>query len=145
MVQDQQNIGFDQLRLDRRRTHREDGLLGEDGRALRDGENVAREAEALKIFEEALVEELSAAQVGDVLRGEMKVLNVFDDLLQTGGDGKAAIVRHVAVKHVEIADLILHPADKVAVAHRQFIEIAEHRHVQSFVDFHIAPQKVCFL
>ena len=140
MVQDQQDIGLDKLRLDGGRTHRQDRLLREDGRTLRHGVDVAREAEALQIPQKALVEQLASAQIFDVLGGEVQILDILDDLLQTGRDGEAAVVRHVAVKDVKIADLILHPADEVAVAHGQLVKIAEHGHIQRFVDFHIAPR-----
>ena len=133
MVDDEQDIGLDELRLNGGRAHRQDRLTREDRRALRHGVNIAREVKIMQVGQKFLAEELPAAQIGDVAVGEMQILDVFDHLLQTGCDGKAAAVRNVSVKHVEIADAVAHLAGEEPVSHRQLIEVAEHGHVQFFV------------
>ena len=124
MVEFQQQIGLHKLGLDCGRAHGEHGLHREDGRPLGHGPDVAREAEVFQVVEKVLPENAAAAEIGDVLLVKVQLLHVVHDLLQPCRDGVAARVGHVAEKHVEIADAILHAVGKVAVAHGQFIEIA---------------------
>jgi len=132
----QQQIRLHELRLDGGRAHRDERLAREHGRALRHGPDVAGEAEVFQIVQKCLAEQLPAAQIGNVLVGEVQVLDVVDDLLETGGDGVAAVVRHAAEEHIKIRDAVLHAVLKITVAHRQLIEIAEHGHVERFVGVH---------
>ena len=90
----------------------------------------------LQIGEELLAEQVPAAEILDVLVGEVQVLDVVDQLLQSGRDGEAAAVRYLAEEHVKVGDAILAAGFKVAVAHGQLVEIAEHGHVQLFLCFH---------
>ena len=136
MVDLQQQIRLHELRLDGGRAHRDERLAREHGRALRHGPDVAGEAEVFQIVQKCLAEQLPAAQIGNVLVGEVQVLNVIDDLLETGGDGVAAVVGHAAEEYIEVGDAILHVVVEIAVAHRQLIKIAEHGHVQRLVGVH---------
>ena len=97
---------------------------------------VAGEAEVPQIVQEFLAEQVSPAEIGDILLGEVQVLDVVDQLLQTCRDGEAAAIGHLAEKHVEIGDALLAAGLKVAVAHGQLIEVTEHGHVQLFLSFH---------
>ena len=65
----------------------------------------------------------------DVLGIDMEVFDVFDDLLQAGGDGKAVAVRIVAVKSVEDHSFIGILGIKITLHHGQFIEIRQQRQV----------------
>ena len=64
------------------------------------------EAEAAQIVQKTPRKAALAPQVGDVLLGEAEVLDIVDDLLQTGRDGEAASIGHVAEEDIEIADLV---------------------------------------
>ena len=97
---------------------------------------VAGEAEVPQIVQKLLAEQVPATEIGDVLLGEVQVLDVVDQLLQTCRDGEAAAIGHLAEKHVEIGDALLAAGLKVAVAHGQLIEVTEHGHVQLFLSFH---------
>ena len=132
----QQQIRLHELRLNGGCAHRDERLTREHGRALRHGPDVAGEAEVFQVVQKCLAEQLPAAQIGNVLVGEVQVLDVVDDLLETGGDGVAAVVRHAAEEHIKIRDAVLHAVLKITVAHRQLIEIAEHGHVERFVGVH---------
>ena len=136
MVDGQQGERLDQLRLDGRGADHHQRLLGEHGRTLRNGVDIAGEAEVPQIVQEFLAEQVSPAEIGDVLLGEVQVLDVVDQLLQTCRDGEAAAIGHLAEKHVEIGDALLAAGLKVAVAHGQLIEVTEHGHVQLFLSFH---------
>ena len=134
VVYREQQEGLDKLGLDGGRPDGEEGLPGEDGGALGHRPDVAGEPEVLQILQKALAEAALAPQIGDVLLVEAEPLHIVDDLLQTGGDGEAAAVRHVAEKDVEIADLLgVARRLEVAVAHGQFIEITEQGVVHMFL------------
>ena len=129
MVELQQDIGLQQLRLDRRSADGQQRLAGEHGRALRHRPDVAREAEMAQIVQKFLRKQPLPAQIREVFLGKMQVLHIVDDLIQPGADGEAAAVRHLAEKHVEIRDPIALSAPEIAVAHGQLIKIAEHGQV----------------
>jgi len=97
-----QQIRLNQLRLNRGRADGQQRFAGEHGRAFRDGVNVAVELEILEVIEEALIEDPLAAQISNIIIGEMQLLDVLDNLLQPRGNRETAAVRHVAEEHVEI-------------------------------------------
>ena len=136
MVDGEEGEGLDELRLDRRGANHHQRLLGEHGRALGDGVDVAGEAEVLQIRKKFLGEHIAAAEVLNILVGEVQVLDVVDELLQTGCNGEAAAVGHLAEEYIEVGDAVLAAGFKVAVAHGQLVEVAEHGHVQLFLCFH---------
>ena len=142
VVDGQQQIGLQQLGLDGGGPHGEDGLVGEDGGALRHGEDVAGEAEVGQIGQKFLVKHLPAPEILDVLRLEVEVLDVLNDLLQARGNGVAALVGDTAEEEVKVGDAILIAGLKISVAHGQLIEIAQHGHVQFLVCVH--SKILCF-
>ena len=80
----------------------------------------------LQILQEFFAEAALGVKVVDVAVIEVKVLDVVDDLFQSCRDGKAAAVGHRAEENVEVANLVLHSRLKIAVAHGQFVKVAEH-------------------
>ena len=143
MVDGQQQVGLQQLGLDRGGPDGQDRLLGEHGRPLRHGEDVAGELKVGQIVQKSLVEHVPAAQVLDVLRVKVQVLDILDHLLQPRRDGVAALVRHVAEEQIKVRDPVLIPGLKVPVAHGELIEIAQHGHVQLLIRIH--GKNLCFL
>ena len=129
MVDDVEQRRLHQLRLDHGRAHAHDGLGGEDDRALGHGVDVAREPEILQEVEEALVKRIQAAQVRDVLRGEVQAADVLDRLLQARGDRMRRLVALLAIEQVEHGDVLRHAVAPVAVHHRQFIQVGHHRQI----------------
>ena len=138
VVQLQQNIGFNELGLDRRGADRQDRLAGEHRGPLRRRPDIAGKTELFQIVQKILAEQPAAAQIGDVLPVKMQVEDVVDHLVQSRADGIAAPVRHTPEKHVKIADPVLQARAEIAVGHTQLIKIAEHRQVQFVVLFHIS-------
>ena len=136
MVHGQKRERFKQLRLDRGRAHDDHRLFREDGRALGHGVNVAAEVEACKIVEEFLTEDTSPAQVVDVLLVKVQILDIVDQLVEAGGNGVPASVRHRAEINVEIGNAILEPCFQVTIAHSQLVEVAEHGHIELLIGFH---------
>ena len=136
VVDGQQGKGLDKLCFNGRSPHHHQGLLGEHRGPLRHGINVAGKPEISQIFQEFLAEQVPPPKIRNVLLGEVQVLDVVDQLLQARGNGKAALVRHPAEEHVKIRDLILEAVLEIPVAHGQLIKVAEHGHVQLFLNVH---------
>ena len=129
VVDAQQNHRFDELRLNDRAANRHNRLTRENRRTLRHRPDVAHKLKAAQILEKFLAEDLLRAQILDVLLRKGKVLQIIDELLDAGHDGKAAAVRHLSEKHIEITDRILKAACKITVRHRDFVEIRQHGQV----------------
>src|SRR5208337_1391237 len=72
LVQDE---GLEDLGLPDRRDDLEDRLIRENWGPFRDGENVAGEAEAAKVVEQALGKQSERPQIGDVVRTEAEVFD----------------------------------------------------------------------
>ena len=66
----------------------------------------------------------------------MQILDVVNDLLQTGSNGKAAAIGAAPEEQVKIGNAVPVAVRKIALAHGQLIEIAEHGKVQFIVDNH---------
>ena len=130
MVHAQQQIRLHQLRLNGGRADGDDRLPGENWRSLRHRPDVAGEFEIRKIVQEILAEALPFPQVRDILRVKMQLLNILDDLLQTGRDGKPAPVGAAAEKQVKIRYAVGIAVGKIPRAHGQLVKIAEHRQIQ---------------
>ena len=136
VVDAQQQVGLNELGLDGGSADSDQGLLGKDHGALGHGPDIAGELEILQILQEGLGEEVPRPQVGDVLFGEVQLLDVADDLLQTGRDAEAAAVGATTEEQVEVGDAIFVAVFKVAVCHGQLVEITEHGQVQFAVGIH---------
>ena len=136
VVDGQQRERLDQLGLDRRCAYHHQWLAGEHRGALGDGVDITGEAEIPQIVQKLLAEQVAAPEIGDILLTEVEIFNVFDQLLQTCGDGEAALIGHLAEEHIEIGDAILVSVAEVSVAHGQLIEVAQHGHVQLFSSIH---------
>ena len=136
MVDGQQREGLDELGLDGRGAHHHQRLTGKHGGTLGNGVDIAGEAEVPQIVQKLLAEQIAAAEIGDVLFAEMQVFDVVDQLLQTGGDGEAALIGHLAEEHIEIGDAVLVSVAEVSVAHGQLVKVAQHGHVQLFGSIH---------
>ena len=136
VVDGQKRKGLEQLRLDRGRAHNDHRLLGEHGRALGHGVNITAEAEVGKIVEKLLAEDAARAEIGDIPLVKVQILDIVDQLVEAGGDGVPAAVRHGAEINVEIGYAILESGFQVTIAHGQLIEITEHGHIQLLIGLH---------
>ena len=136
VVDGQQREGLDQLRLDGRRAYHHHRLPGKHRGPFRDGVDIAGKTEVAQIVQKLLAEQVAPTEIGDILLAEMQVFNIIDQLLQTGRDGIAAFIGHLAEEHIEIGNAILVPVAEVSVAHGQLIKVAQHGHVQLFSSIH---------
>ena len=136
MVHREQKIRLHELRLDRGGAHRDERLAREHRRTLRHGPDVAGEPEIAEVLQKFLAEDIPRAEILDILVGEVEIGDVFHDLLQPRGNGKAAAVRHLPEEKVEVGNAVFVPVAEVAVAHRKLIKIAEHRKVLVAANVH---------
>ena len=124
MIERQQKVGLKKLRLYCGRPHDHYRLSRKNGGAFGDRPNIARKLKVSKVIEERLGEQTAPSEVLYIVGVEMQVTDVLDRLLQTCGDGKAAVVGVLAVENVEVGDAVGHTVFKIAVAHRKLVEIA---------------------
>ena len=66
----------------------------------------------------------------------MQLLHIVDYLLKSGGNGKTAPVGNLSEKHIKVGYSVLHAVFKIAVAHGQLIEIAQHGKVYAVCVIH---------
>lgn len=136
MVHRQQQKRLHQLRLNGRRAHCEDGLLGENGRPLGYRPDVAGKAEPAQILQKLRRKQVPAPEIGNVFGIKVQILDIVDDLLQPCRNGKPPVIRAFAEKYVEVANAVLQSTLKVSVSHGQLIKVAEHGQIQLFFGFH---------
>ena len=74
-----------------------------------------------------LVEQLKAPEICNIIRIKMQILNIFNDLVKPREDCKTAIVRILAVKHIKCYTRPCILVIKIAICHRQLIQIHDHR------------------
>ena len=129
MVEGQQEKGFQQLCFNGRCADHTNRLIGEDGSSFGNRPDIPRKFEVFQILQEIFGEQISAAQVCNVLFREVKIVDIIDQLFQTCHNGKAAVVRNFAEEHIEIGDLVLHGRVEIAVCHGQLVKVTEHGHV----------------
>ena len=90
VIDDIEDRGLHQLRLHDRRDDLDDGLAGEDQGTFRQCVDAAGEFELRQVREEILVENIQAAQIFDILFGEVQLLDVFDELFDAAENGVGA-------------------------------------------------------
>ena len=129
--------GLHHLGIDHRGGDLYDRLPGEDDGPFVEGPYVPSEPVVPQELEEALIEHLQRAEVLDVIFLEVHVLDVLDDLLQSGEDGVSAVVGHLPEEHVEGRQVPLVGFEEVAVRHCQLIEVHDHRDVPSVAHAHL--------
>ena len=76
--------------------------------------------EAPQVFQEICVEDLQRFQVVDVIRGEVEVANIFDNLFKSGSNGVSSVTRIFSVKGIE-NDYLVSRVLKIALHHGQLI------------------------
>ena len=124
-VDGQEHKGLDDLCLDDRGTDGQDRLTRENGGTLTHCPDIAREAEGAQVLQKRFAEEILFAQERDVILGEAKVLDVVDDLLKTGKNGKTATVGNGAEEDIKIGDLITATHLEIAICHGELVKVAK--------------------
>ena len=136
MVDAQQHIGLHQLGLNGGSADGDDWLIGENGRSLGHGPDIAGELEVRQILQKFLAEHIPAPQIFDIFRAEMQLLHILDDLLQPCRNGKAAAVGALAEEQVKIGNPVAVARGEIALAHGQLVVVAKHGEIQFVVDNH---------
>ena len=126
MVNTQQKIRLNELGLNGRSANGNDGFIGEHGCSFRNRPDVSGKTEISQILQEFLTEEVSAPEIVNILLRKMQILNVLDDLLQTGSNGKTTAIGTAPEKQIKISNAVCIARGKIALTHGQLIKIAEH-------------------
>ena len=120
---------LDELRVEDRPPHPDEGLVGEDDRALGDGVDVAAQAQLAQLAQEGGVEERTAVvaeeacQVGDVLGREVEARQVVERAGEAAGHREAAAEGVAPEEEVEDG-LLLRPARvPVGLGHGQLVQV----------------------
>ena len=122
------------------------------------GVDVAAEMEVRKIVQKLLAENTAGTEICDILLVKVQILDIVDQLVEAGGNGVPASVRHRAEINVEIGNAILEkrcafllsiyffdffhrnailePGFQVTIAHGQLVKVAEHGHIQLLIGLH---------
>src|SRR2546427_1120673 len=100
----------------------------EEQLSFRYGPNVAGEAEAAQVVQEAVAEEPETGQVVELCVVKPQVFQVVEHLLQAPADQERAVGRQPADEQVERRRLV-HPVAQVAIGHDQFIQVRQQPHV----------------
>ena len=135
MVYHKENVSFYKLCFDRRCPDGYKRFAGENNRSLRNCPHISVKRKVLEVFEKILREAFLRAKIFYIVRIKMKIFNIFDDLFKSRRDSISAVIGIVAVEHVEIYYLILHPAFKISVSHGQLVKVKQHGKVSAYV-FH---------
>ena len=122
MIDDIQHRCLDQLRFHNRSHDLNQRLVWEYDGAFRNRVQVPGKMEAAQIFQKVGVEDTETAQVGDIVIGELQVLDIIDDLFQTGCDGVAASAGVVSIKDIEDNGFVV-VLFKIALHHGKFVKI----------------------
>ena len=126
MIDLRQNRSLDKLRVNQIGDDRHERLVRIHNRAFGESVNVAAKMKILEAVQKVFAENFLPAQVVNVRRAELHVLDVLDNLFQAREDSEAARVGVAAIEHVERHASIFAAVDEVAVRHRHFVEIHHH-------------------
>ena len=118
--------GLDELRLEERRRYLEDRLVREEDRALahRPHRPVSGGREPL---EEGAAEEGGRLEVREVLVVERELAEEGEGFLDPGGDEVAEARRQGATEELKGRRALVEPLGEVALAHRQLVEVDQER------------------
>ena len=131
VVDDVEDRGLNKLGFHDGRNDLYHGLSGEHKGALRNSVDTSGEMEIGKICEKIFLEDAQAAQIFDILVAEVKLFDVFDELLNTAHDGISTTERVVAEEGIEDDHAVFFLILEVALHHCQLIEICEQCQVLS--------------
>ena len=101
-------------------------LVGKEHGALGHGMNVAREAQAGQIVEQAIVEAAGGFQPGDFRLTKLQVFEEIQHLFQAGGDQKVAAFGQFAHEQFEHGR-VGHALIDITLQHGELIDIREQR------------------
>ena len=68
-------------------------------------------------------------EIVDFFRFQMDILNVFDELLQTGGHAEPAVFGDFAEEKIEVGLLVFLPQKIISSHHGQLVQIGQKGHI----------------
>ena len=120
VVQNVQQSCLNKLGLHNRGNDLHKRFPWEDYGPLRNGVDITCKMEAPQVFQEICVEDLQRFQVVDVIRGEVEVANIFDNLFKSGSNGVSSVTRIFSVKGIK-NDYLVSRVLKITLHHGQLI------------------------
>ena len=117
-----------ELCLRDRRSHLQNWLVLEHGRALGHGIDVAGEAESLQPLQKALGEAAERGKVIQALAGEAQALEVSEHVVEAAGEEVVAPLGQAPHEEAE-GGLFVHALLDVCLQHRELVEIGEQAEV----------------
>ena len=111
------------------RTYGHQRLTRENNRTLRHRPDITCKFKGTQIIKKLLTEAALLAQVGNIVLIKVQIVDVLNHLLKACGNGIAAVIGVGAIKHVKVRDGVAHTLFKVAVCHRHFIIVKQHREI----------------
>ena len=121
MVDDVQKCGFNQLCLNDGSLYAHQRLMRKHNRPFGNGINFACKAECPQIVDKISRKQVQPFQIGNVLLGKTKSIDVFNGLLKPGGNRVAVSAGIFAIEQVENDLLAVRACFIVALHHGQLI------------------------
>ena len=130
-VDQAQQRGLEQLALDDRPAHADQGLVRKDHGPFRDGVDVRGQAQGAEVIEEGALEERLAVvagqgrEVAERSGFEAEIVQPVDDRLQSAGHRIAALERQLAEGQTEHRLALGATGAPVGVGHGQLVEVGQ--------------------
>ena len=125
VVDDVQKRSLNELCLHNRRDDLDERFARENDRALRNRIDIAGEAEVPQVVEEGGLKDAEALQIGDIRLRKVQVLYIVDELVESRADCIAVALGVRAVKHVEDNGLVDILVFKIALHHRELVQVCQ--------------------
>ena len=124
MVNDIKDRCFYKLRFHNRGNYFYNRFPGKNNSSFRNRVNISCKMKGAEIFQKILLKHIQAAKISHIFFCKTKIFDIFDHLLQSGCNGKAASAGIGTVKHIKNHGLVCRVFE-VTLHHGQFIEISE--------------------
>ena len=135
MIDDAQNGGFHKLRLHDGSDNLYNRLSRENQRTLRNAVDITVKMKICKIIQKIRIENTGTAQIFNVLRREVQILDVTDQLFYAAHDGISSAKGIVSEKCIKDHGLVLIPMLEIALHHGELIEIGKQCQILSVHDY----------
>ena len=123
VIDGQQHERFNDLRFNCRSANGQNGFAGEYRSSLWNGIQVTGKMEFFQVLQKSFTEAAFSTQIRQVFRRKMQVLNIVNDLFQTGGNCKSTAVRYGSEKYIKINFFLIITGFKISVCHGEFVKV----------------------
>ena len=124
VIDDRQDRSLHKLCLHDRSDDFDQRFPGEDYAAFRDSVDITAEVESAQVVKKIFAEDAEPSQIVHIFIRKVQILNVVNDLFQSGHDRISAFVGILPEEHVKDDGLVF-LCLKIALHHREFIQIGK--------------------